>query len=290
MNVADRIGLSAIATPTLTLAEDVDAYAAAGLAGIGIWIHKLERDRIDEFWVPTRHIPDAVVARAVDAVDTAGLRVSHLVMAGYFTGPGRYDDAIEHALHAMDIAAAFDADCLIVAPGCREGRSRDETQAFVAQALTEVLERTTQGHVRLALEPVVPWQRDYMNTLGEALDLVEVVDHPNLGVYPDTYHLWRTGSMLEDIERAAGRIFGVHLNDWAPRDEESRPLPGQGVIPLVEVVRAIEATGYRGMYDNEFCYPRSLIAAAPESYGPTVVPSRCAIAMLELLEEALVAA
>jgi sugar phosphate isomerase/epimerase len=290
MNVPERIGLSAIATPTLTLAEDVEAYAAAGLAGIGIWIHKLERDRIDDFWVPTRRIPDEVVARAVDAVDTAGLRVSHLVMTGYFTDPGRYEAAIEHALHAMDIAAAFAADCLIVAPGRREGRSGEDTQTFVARALTRVFERTTQPGVRLALEPVVPWQRDYMNTLGEALDLVELVDHPNLGVYPDTYHLWRTGSMLEDIERAGDRIFGVHLNDWDPDDEVSRPLPGHGVIPLVHVVRAIDATGYSGMYDNEFCYHRSLIATEPELYGPTVVPGRCARAMRELLEEALVAA
>lgn len=290
MNVLDRIGLSEIATPTLTLAEDAQAYAAAGLGAIGIWIHKLERDRIDDFWIPTQHIPDDVVARAVDAVHTFGLRVSHFVMTGYFTGPGTYEDAIEHALHAMDVAAAFGADCLIVAPGRREGRSHEETQALVARALTDVFERTTQTDLRLALEPVVPWQRDYMNTLGAALDLAELVDHPNLGVYPDTYHLWRTGSMLEDIERAADRIFGVHLNDWDPDDEHSRPLPGDGVIPLVEVVRAIEATGYSGTYDNEFCYHRSLMATEPELYGPSVVPRRCAKAMRELLEEALVAA
>jgi sugar phosphate isomerase/epimerase len=285
--VLARCGLSEIATPTQTLAEDVRTYAATGFGAIGIWIHKLERDRIDEFWIPQERIPDAVVATAVDAVRSSGLRVSHFVLTGFYTGPGTYEDAIEHTLHAMDIAAAFDADCLIVAPGRRNGRTYEETQAVAARALTEVFERTTQRDLRLALEPIVPWQSDYLNTLGEALDLVDLVGHPNLGVYPDTYHLWRTGTLLEDIERAGERIFGVHLNDWDPDDDHARPLPGEGVIPLVDVVRAIDATGYRGTYDNEFTYAPALIESAPDRFAPEVVVARCASAMAGLLEEAL---
>jgi sugar phosphate isomerase/epimerase len=291
MNVLDRIGLSEIATPTLTLAEDAQTYADAGLGAIGIWIHKLERDRIDGFWIPAARIPDEVVERGVEAVREAGLRVSHFVLTGFFTGPGTYEAAIEHALHSMDVAAAFDADCLIVAPGRREGRTYEEVQAVAARALTTMFERTTQSELRLALEPIVPWQSDYLNTLGEALDLVELVDHPNLGVYPDTYHLWRTGTMLEDIERAGDRIFGVHLNDWDPDDEEhSRPLPGDGVIPLDDVVQTIEATGYSGTYDSEFSYDPALIATQPELYGPRVVPRRVADAMAALLERSLATA
>jgi sugar phosphate isomerase/epimerase len=290
MNVLERIGLSEIATPTLTLQEDVETYAAAGFGAIGIWIHKLERDRIEGFWIPAQRISDEVVARGVEAVRTAGLRVSHFVLTGFFTGPGTYEDAMEHALHSMDVAAAFDADCLIVAPGRREGRTYEQTQAVAARALTEMFERTSQTTLRLALEPIVPWQSDYMNTLGEALDLVELVDHPNLGVYPDTYHLWRTGTMLEDIDRAGDRIFGVHLNDWDPDDEEhSRPLPGDGVIPLVDVVRAIEATGYGGTYDSEYSYDPALIATQPELYAPEAVARRCADAMRGLLDQVLVA-
>jgi sugar phosphate isomerase/epimerase len=287
--VLARCGLSEIATPTQTLADDVRTYAAAGFGAIGIWIHKLERDRIDEFWIPQERIPHDVVEAAVAAVRSSGLRVSHLVLTGFFTGPGTYEDAVEHTLHAMDVATAFDADCLIVAPGRRNGRTYEETQAVAARALSEVFERTTQRELRLALEPIVPWQSDYLNTLAEALDLVDLVDHPNLGVYPDTYHLWRTETLMEDIERAGDRIFGVHLNDWDPEDDHSRPLPGEGVIPLVDVVRAIEATGYRRTYDSEFTYDPALIESSPDEFAPDVVVARCASAMSGLLEKALAA-
>ncbi len=262
-------------------------YAAGGFAAIGIWIHKLERPRIDAFWIPQETIADDVVGAAAAAVRTAGLRVSHFVLTGFYTGPGTFEEAVEHTLHAMDVAAALGAESVIVAPGRRNGHSYRETQAVAARALTEVFARTTKPEVRLALEPIVSWQSDYLNTLGEALELVELVDHPNLGVYPDTFHLWRTGTLLEDIERAGDRIFGVHVNDWEPGDDHANRLPGDGVVPLVDVVRAIEATGYRGTYDNEYTYDPSLIASSPEEFAPEAVVARCASAMTALLEEAL---
>ena len=263
------------------------AYDAAGFGAIGIWIHKLERPHIDGFWIPQARIPDDVVTAAAEAIRATSLRVSHLVLTGFYTGPGTFEEAVDHTLHSIDVASALGVDCVIVAPGRRNGRSYEETQAVAARALSVVFERTTKPEVRLALEPIVEWQSDYLNTLGEALELVELVDHPNLGVYPDTFHLWRTGTLLEDIERAGDRIFGVHINDWEPGDDHANRLPGDGVIPLVDVVRAIEATGYRGTYDNEYMYDASLVSSSPEQYAPDAVVRRCATAMSSLLEDAL---
>jgi sugar phosphate isomerase/epimerase len=288
MSVLARCGISQIVTPTQTLADDVRTYADAGVGAIGIWIHKLERDRIDGFWIPQARIADDVVDAAAATTRASGLRVSHLVLTGFYTGPSTLEEAIDHTLHTIDVADALGAEAVVVAPGRRNGHTYEETQAIAAGALTEVLERSTKPHVRLALEPIVEWQSDYLNTLGEALDLVELVDHANLGVYVDTFHLWRTGTLLEDVERAGDRIFGVHVNDWEPGDDHANRLPGDGVIPLVEVIRAIEATGYRGTYDNEYMYDTSLIASAPAEFGPEAVVERCVRAMGALLEEALV--
>jgi sugar phosphate isomerase/epimerase len=280
VSVLHRCGLSQIATPTTTVTEDAEAYAARGFGAIGIWLHKLERERIDGFWIPEQRIPDEKVAAAAAAVRSAGLDVSHLVLTGFYTEP-ELSDRIDHTLHAMDVAAAIGADCVVVAPGRRNGRSYAETRDLAAAALSEVLERTEQPDVRLALEPIIEWQSDYLNTLAEAIELAELVDHPSLGVYPDTFHLWRTGTLLEDVERAGPRIFGVHLNDAVAGDDHANRLPGEGELPLVEIVRAIEATGYSGTYDNEWMDDARL-ALAPEE-----VVDRCARAMVGVLGEAL---
>jgi len=282
-----RVGISQIVTPTQTLAEDARLYGDAGVGAIGVWVHKLERDRIDGFWIPQARIPAEVVEAASGAIHASGLRVSHLVLTGFYNGPGTLADAIDHTLHLIDVADALGAEAVVVAPGRRNGGSYEETQAVAARALTEVFERSTKPHVRLALEPIVEWQSDYLNTLGEALELVELVDHPNLGVYVDTFHLWRTGTLLDDIDRAGDRIFGVHVNDWEPGDDHANRLPGDGVIPLADVVRAIEATGYRGTYDNEYMYDAGLVSSAPDEFAPEAVVARVTRAMGALLDEAL---
>jgi sugar phosphate isomerase/epimerase len=280
-----RCGLSQIVTPTRSLADDCALYAQAGYAAIGIWLHKLERGRIDGFWIPEARIPEETVAAAANAVRSSGLEVSHVVLTGFYTEP-ELEQRIEHTLHAMDVAAALGAKALVVAPGRRNGRTYEQTRDYAARALSTVFERVTTN-VRLALEPIVPWQSDYLNTLAEALELAELVDHPDLGVYPDTFHLWRTGTLLQDIERAGSRILGVHLND-ARAGEHFNCLPGDGELPLAEIVRAIEATGYTGTYDNELMYDAALAESSPEEYGPAAVVERCTRAMTQVLDAALV--
>jgi sugar phosphate isomerase/epimerase len=279
-----RCGLSGIATPTQSTVEDIEAYSARGLGAIGIWLHKLERGAVDGFWIPEATIEPDVVSETAAAARASGLSVSHLVLSGFYTEPG-LENRIAHTLHAMDVAAALGASCVVVAPGRRNGRTYGETRDYAARALTDVLGRTAQPAVRLAVEPIIAWQSDYLNTLAEAIELVELVDHPNLGVYPDTFHLWRTGTMLEDVERAGPRIFGVHLNDAVAGDDHANRLPGEGELPLADIVRAIEATGYRGTYDNELMYDASLIGTDPR-YSPEAVVDRCATAMAAVLAEA----
>jgi sugar phosphate isomerase/epimerase len=281
-----RCGLSQIVTPTQSVADDCALYAQAGFAAIGIWLHKLERGRIDGFWIPEARIPDETVVETAQAVQRSGLEVSHLVLTGFYSEP-ELEDRIAHTLHAIDVAAALGAKALVVAPARRNGRTYEQTRDHAARALSTVFERSPGG-VKLALEPIVPWQSDYLNTLGEALELADLVDHPDLGVYPDTFHLWRTGTLLEDIERAGSRILGVHLND-AREGEHFNCLPGDGALPLAEIVRAIEASGYSGTYDNELMYDAALVERAPEEYGPEAVVDRCAHRMAQVLGEALAA-
>ena len=77
----------------------------------------------------------------------------------------------------------------------------------------------------------------------------------------------------------------MHLNDAADGDDHANRLPGEGDLPLVEIVRAIEATGYAGTYDNEYMYDAALIDSDP-AFAPASVVDRCARAMVDVLSEA----
>lgn len=281
--VLQRCGVSEVSTPLWTIAEDAAGYAAAGFGAIGVWLHKLERGRMEgHFWMPEEIISDAVVADAVAAVKDSGLTVSHVILTGNYVAEATRSHAIEHTLHAIDIAAALDATCLIVNPGRLDGVDRAAGIDIAARAVRQVLDER-RAPVRLALEPVIDWQSDFLNTLGQALDLMDAIDHPDVGVYPDTWHLWETGTYDEDIARAGDKIFGFHLNDGRSGDR-NREIPGDGEIPLADMVREAEAAGYRGTYDVEYTTPMAVGRDFDVPYEEVL--RRCAAGMTEVLLEA----
>src|SRR5581483_8805272 len=84
-------------------------------------------------------------------------------------------------------------------------------------------------------------------------DLCESIRSPYLGIWLDMYHIWWDNTILEQIPRARGHIFGVHVNDWK-KDTKSLTdwgIPGEGVIPLQPLLSAIEAAGWNGIYSVE---------------------------------------
>ncbi len=278
-----RCGVSEVTTPLWTVAEDAAAYASAGFAAIGVWLHKLEQPRMEgHFWMPDKIIPQEVVADAVAAVKRSGLQVSHVVIAGNFTDEATREHGIQHTLHAIDIADELEAACLIINPGRLNGLDRTEANHVAARALTRVIEER-RAPVRLALEPVIDWQSDFLNTLGQALELMDAVDHPDLGVYPDTWHLWETGTYEPDMRRAGDRIFGFHLNDGRSGDRH-RLIPGEGDIPLVDMVRLADSLGYTGTYDVEYSTPMAVGPEFDEPYDDIL--RRCADGMTEILAAA----
>jgi sugar phosphate isomerase/epimerase len=274
-----RCGISQVTTRGWTFEQDVAAYSAAGWGAIGVWLHKLELPLMGEFWFPNAQLDRSVVERASALVAASGLHVSHVICAGLFTEP---DDEsrrrrIEHALESVRIAESLEADCLVIIPGRRLGQNYEDANRHAVAALAEVLERSSDSTLPLAIEPVT--EVDYAGTVELALDLIDEVDNPRLGVYLDTYHAWQGQfDWAAAVERCRGRIHGVHVADAS--DDPAivgRLVPGDGDLALGEMLAAIERTGYCGHYDVELLGERfsntpadALMARCAERLGALV--------------------
>lgn len=105
---------------------------------------------------------------------------------------------------------------------------------------------------RVALEPL---NASIMNietaiwTLQQGMRIVEAVDRPNFGICLDFWNIWQN-ARIEDAIRATGdRIFLVQISDWrTPRSFQDRLIPGNGEIPIPDLLRASHDAGYRGPY------------------------------------------
>jgi sugar phosphate isomerase/epimerase len=254
-SVLARCAMSEVTTFDWTFEQDVAGYAEAGFGAIGIWQNKLVAGPFVYSMIPVDPIPEPRLDAAVQAIRDAGLGVSSLICAGYYTEPDpvMLERRIAHGRFAVDAVRRLGAGCLVIIPGGLHGGTREEAMERCSQSLTRLSELAGDVGVRLAVEPLHPRDTDFVNTLGDAVELIELVDHEACGVFVDTWQLWETPDLLSEIPRAAGRIYGLHVADSpaALRSNEDRFVPGEGVIPLAEIVGAVLDTGYDGWIDVE---------------------------------------
>jgi len=238
-----RLSINELTTFRWTFEEDVHRYKSAGVEGIGVWRQKLS---------------DFGEEKGIELLLESGLRVSSLLWAGGFTGSeGRsHKESVEDAKEAIRLASAMDADCLIVYSGPRAGHTRNHARRLLRSALDQILPLAADVDLRLAIEPMHPgcaadWT--FLTDVSEALDLLAAYDSPHLKLAFDTYHLCHQGDIVSLLPRIAPHVAIVQLGDAKepPEDEPNRFPLGEGGLPLGEVVRAFESSGYQGFYDVE---------------------------------------
>nr|WP_296534969.1 TIM barrel protein [Rhizorhabdus sp.] len=94
---------------------------------------------------------------------------------------------------------------------------------------------------------------DPVRSLTDAVDFLDEVSEPGIGLLYDFYHLWDETDIVIDTERFASRIFGVQYNDWreSPRCAANRLRPGDGIMDIPALLGALNRGGFDGWYDLE---------------------------------------
>lgn len=238
-----RLSINEMTTYRWSFEEDVVELQAAGIPAIGVWRQK---------------VADIGEDRAVDLLAQSGLAVSNLLWAGGFTGSDGHTfiESIQDAADAIRLAARLRAGCLVVYSGGRNSHTHNHARRLFAGALAELLPLAMELDVTLAVEPMysacaAEWT--FLTTLAEAMSLVDEMAHPHLKLAFDTYHLGHDPGVLDEIARVAPHIAIVHLGDSRkpPTIEQSRQRLCDGILPLRQIVAALQTAGYDGDYDVE---------------------------------------
>ncbi len=254
--MAHIFGFSQFTTTPWPFERDLIEYPRAGASAIEICEFKLNR---------------ADYAPQLDAVHGAGLTVSsvqttiHAIFPDSLA-PSPFDPngRIGHIMTAMErIAPHVPRDTpFVVITGAAPNGDNEYVYCTMLEALPKLAEHAATLGMRLAFEalnPILFHTDTALWGLDAALELIERVDHPNLGLCLDTWNIFQTPNLLETIARARGRIFIVQLSDWSlPRANADRRILGEGTIPTAQILAAVREAGYAGPYIVEIFSEESL--------------------------------
>jgi len=101
----------------------------------------------------------------------------------------------------------------------------------------------------------------FIATLTTALKLIREAAHPNVHPMLDCYHFWSGLSKFEDLDLLKpGELAHAHFQDVPdmPRellDNTTRLIPGDGISPLVRILRKLGEKGYSGALSVELFLP-----------------------------------
>ena len=145
---------------------------------------------------------------------------------------------------AIDVAQAAGAD-LICGPFhsafayfTRTPPTEDEKK-WSAEMLHKAGEYAHQANIDLAAEALNRFECYLVNTAQDLKDLIDSVDHPNVGAIYDTHHAnIEEKSQKNAIETIAPHIKHVHIS------ENDRGTPGKGQVNWDEVFSALKSINY----------------------------------------------
>jgi sugar phosphate isomerase/epimerase len=182
-------------------------------------------------------------------------------------GPPDVAERVEALCASMRRLAVYEPESVLCLTGPVGDRDESEARRLAIEGLREVAAAAREAGVRLGLEPATPHQRDtvsFVNSVADALDLLEEADLPDVGIMGDTYNLWHDDPTA--LAAVADRATGLHVADEpAEPGRTDRVLPGEGGTRSAEHIRALRDAGWDGFLDVEiFSTPELFWGLAPE--------------------------
>jgi sugar phosphate isomerase/epimerase len=200
---------------------------------------------------------------AVAAVRASGLRVTGFQVLRDFEGLSGHlhDYKMDIAKSMLDMCHALDCRLLLVCSSTSV-HATGETGALVKD-LRKLAMLAIPMNIRIAYE-ALSWGR-VVNEFPQAWEIICQADMPNLGLGFDSYHVFATGTSLDELDILdPDKIFLVQLADFMWTEIKSveeriatarhfRVFPGEGVHSeaLATLVSRLHGLGYRGDYSFE---------------------------------------
>lgn len=265
-----RLGFNGATTQTSDLATDIRIAGEAGYSVI-----ELRDDKLDQF-LTHGSLDDVRQMLRKANVEAWTINAISLIGVGGVAGT---EQVVARCRELSRYAQAIGCPWVLGVPGPTENRTEAQVMSDTVPAVQAMADAAVEFGVGLAFEFMgFPWAA--VRDVAGAWAVVQQANRPNLGIIVDTAHFYAGNSTLESLRAVdPERLVVLHINDVedvAKPDitDGHRLYPGDGIIPLQDILAAARAGGWDGVLSVELFreeyWRQDPLAVAREAKAKTI--------------------
>lgn len=167
------------------------------------------------------------------------------------TGPkADHDKILEYAEIAFQRAQRTGIKFIVFgSSGSRnipDGFDRDQAKAQFVSLLKRMGPIAAKYDVTIAIEPLNRKEVNFINSVAEGHEIAKLVDHKNIMLLADIFHMLRENEGPESIVKADKYLVHVHI-----AENEGRYFPGKNKEDFAPYLAALKQIGYKGSISLE---------------------------------------
>lgn len=169
----------------------------------------------------------------------------------------KFEESLNDTRNRMRMASDIGSEHVQTIPNT-VGENYDHR--YVAQRYRDIIEI---GINEYGINPALVFVKFFpLKTLGQAAGLALDTNHPKAKIIPDTYHMHISEGGFEGLKFLKGEMIAIFQFADAPASpaiaelgDEHRVYPGDGILPLPEILKTLNTTGFKGCISLELYNP-----------------------------------
>ncbi len=167
------------------------------------------------------------------------------------TGPEtNHDEILKYAETAFRRARQLGSKIIVFGSGGSRKLPKDFSYEKGTEQFTELLKKmgpvAARYDITVVIEPLNRKECNFINSVKEATDIARVVNHPNIAVLADIYHMAVESEGPESIRYAGKLLRHCHIAEL-----KGRKMPGTNNYDFTPYFKALKDINYQGRLSLE---------------------------------------
>lgn len=157
------------------------------------------------------------------------------------------EDAVRYLKLCMDAGVKLGSDYMLISPA-HAGYETTYTEMHdrLYRTCEELAKYAENVGIKIVVEPLTTMESNVFKNANDLVDLFEHVDSPNLLAMMDIVPPFQQQEqMMSYFSKLGEKLYHLHIVDSNGVDD-SHVMPGEGVLPMKELLQEIRDYGYTG--------------------------------------------